>query len=153
MLRRVVAFCFLLAFAHLAAAVCAAASGWKPVTPQDLKLSAADIGDAEADAAILFREGALNDDENDGTSLKLYIRIKIFNDRGRRFADIQLPYKVELGKITDIHARTIKPDGTPVDVDDKDIFDKLILKNSNGTHRAKAFSMPAVEPGVIIEYR
>jgi hypothetical protein len=129
------------------------AASWKPVTAQDLKITAAQIGDPEADAAILFREGTLNDDENDGTSLKLYIRIKIFNDRGRRFADVELPYKVELGKITDVQARTIRPDGTTVEVEGRDIFDKLIFKNSNGTHRAKVFSMPAVEPGSIIEYR
>ncbi len=154
MFRCVVLFCSLLAVAHLTAEVCAAtASGWKLVTPQDLKLTAKDIGDAEADAAILFRDGALNDDENDGTSLKLYIRIKIFNDRGRRFADVQLPYKVELGKITDVHARTVKADGTVIEVDEKDIFDKLILKNSHGTHRAKVFSMPGVDAGAIIEYR
>jgi hypothetical protein len=153
MLRRVVAFCTWLVFAHLTAIVCLAASGWKPVTPQDLKLTAADLGDADADAAILFREGTLNDGEIDGTNLKLYIRIKIFNDRGRRYGDVQLPYKVELGKITDVHARAIKADGTVIDVENKDIFDKLIVKNSSGTHRAKVFSMPGVEPGTIIEYR
>ena len=153
MLRRLVVLLSLLAFAPLSSHSSTAAASWKPVTAQDLKITAAEIGDPEADAAILFREGTLDDDENDGTSLRLYIRIKIFNDRGRRFADIQLPYKVELGKITDVEARTIRPDGTPVEVESRDIFDKLIFKNSNGTHRAKVFSMPAVEPGTIIEYR
>ncbi len=129
------------------------ATGWKPVTSQELKLTAKDLGDAEADAAILFREGTLRDDDIEGTNLLLYIRIKIFNDRGRRFADIQLPYKKELGKITDVSARTIKPDGTIVDVEARDIFDKLILKSSERTERAKVFSMPGVESGSIIEYR
>jgi hypothetical protein len=129
------------------------AVGWKPVTPQELKLTAKDLGDAEADAAILFRDGTLKDDDVEGTNLILYIRIKIFNDRGRRFADIQLPYKKELGKIVDVSARTIKPDGTIIEVEDSDIFDKLILKSSTRTERAKVFSMPGVEPGSIIEYR
>jgi transglutaminase-like putative cysteine protease len=152
MLRRFVIRLSLFAFALVNLPDSLAAS-WKPVTAQDLKITAAEIGDPEADAAILFREGTLNDDENDGTSLKLYIRIKIFNDRGRRFADIELPYKVELGKIADVQARTIRPDGTIIEVEGRDIFDKLIFKNSTGTHRAKVFSMPAVEPGSIIEYR
>jgi hypothetical protein len=153
MLRRFVTLLSLFVCAHLTAQLTVAAGGWKPVTPQDLKITATEIGDPEADAAILFREGTLNDDENDGTSLKLYIRIKIFNDRGRRYGDIQLPYKVELGKITDVQARTIRPDGTILEVEGRDIFDKLIFKNSEGTHRAKVFSMPGVEPGSIIEYR
>ena len=90
MLRRFVILVSLFVFAPWNPQNSLAAS-WKPVTAQDLKITATEIGDPEADAAILFREGTLNDDENDGTNLKLYIRIKIFNDRGRRFADIDLP--------------------------------------------------------------
>ncbi|MEW6130159.1 MAG: DUF3857 domain-containing protein [Acidobacteriota bacterium] len=148
-------FMFLFSFLLVAPFAFAAkpAAGWKPVTPEDLRLTAKDLGDAEADAAILFREGVLNDDDNQGTSLRLYIRIKIFNDRGRRFADIELPYKKELGKITDVSARTIKPDGTIIEVADRDIFDKLIFKSSTRTERAKVFTLSGVEPGTIIEYR
>ncbi len=130
-----------------------AASSWKPVTSQDLKITASDIGDPEADAAILFREGELNDNDPEGTSLKVYIRIKIFNERGRRYGDVELPYKVELGKITDVHARTIRPDGTAIEVEGRDIFDKLLVKTSHAVWRARVFSMPAVEAGSIIEYR
>jgi hypothetical protein len=114
---------------------------------------AADTGDPEADAAILLREGELTDNDIEGTSLKIFIRIKIFNERGRRFADVQLPYSVEMGKITDVHARTIKPDGKVVEVEGRDILDKLVLKTNHGVYRAKVFSMPAIEPGAIIEYR
>jgi uncharacterized protein DUF3857/transglutaminase superfamily protein len=130
-----------------------AVSSWKPVTPQELRMTAADIGDPEADAAILFREGELNDNSAEGTSLKIYIRIKIFNERGRRYGDVQLPYHTELGKINDVHARTTRSDGSAVEVDGRDIFDKLLVKTSHGIHRAKVFSMPAVEAGSIIEYR
>ncbi len=87
-------------------------ANWKSVSPQELKMKASDIGDPDADAAILFREGELNDNNAEGTGLKVYIRIKIFNERGRRYADVQLPYRVEQGRITDVHARTIRPDGT-----------------------------------------
>jgi transglutaminase-like putative cysteine protease len=129
------------------------ASGWKPITDQDLKLTAADIGDPEADAAILLREGELNDNNPEGTSLKVYIRIKVFTERGRRYLDVQLPYKLELGRITEVEARTIRPDGTPIEVPGRDILDKLLVKSAKGVWRAKVFSMPAVEAGSIIEYR
>jgi transglutaminase-like putative cysteine protease len=142
---------FLLAFLHGAEA--ARASNWRPITPQDLNLTAGDTGDPEADAAVLFREGELNDNTAEGTSLKLYIRIKIFNERGRRFVDVQLPYRADLCRLTEVRARTIRPDGFPIDVDSKDVFDKLLLKTGHGVWRAKAFSMPAVEVGSIIEYR
>ncbi|HVG20727.1 MAG TPA: DUF3857 and transglutaminase domain-containing protein, partial [Blastocatellia bacterium] len=129
------------------------ASSWRTVTEQDLAMTADAIGDPEADAAILFREGELNDKYAEGTSLKSYLRIKIFNERGRRYKDVQLPYKVELGRVTDVSARTIRPDGSVVEVAGRDIFDKVLMKTSHGIWRAKVFSMPAVEPGAIIEYR
>jgi transglutaminase-like putative cysteine protease len=127
--------------------------GWKPVTARELALTAADVGEPDADAVILFREGDLNDTYPDGTSLKIYIRMKIFNERGRRWADVLVPYRVEQGRITDVHARTIRPDGTTIDVDSRDVFDRLLFKTSHGVWRAKVFSMPAVESGSIIEYR
>ncbi|MEW6210258.1 MAG: DUF3857 and transglutaminase domain-containing protein, partial [Acidobacteriota bacterium] len=151
MLRRWIALFWLLTFAHTARE--ANASDWLAITPQELRLEAADIGDPQADAVILFREGELNDNDPEGTNLKVYIRIKIFNDRGRRFADVQLPYSTALGRITDIEARTIRPDGSVVEVRGRDILDKLVLKTRHSVHRAKVFSMPAVEAGAIIEYR
>jgi hypothetical protein len=130
-----------------------AASGWRQVTAQELRMTADEVGDPEADAALLFREGELNDKYPEGTSLKLYLRIKIFNERGRRYKDVQLPYKVGLGRVTDVSARTIRPDGSVVEVAGRDIFDKVLVKTSHSVWRAKVFSMPAVEPGAIIEYR
>ena len=99
------------------------------------------------------REGELNDTYTDGTSLKVYIRIKTFNDRGRRYAEVQLPYRVELGGISDVQARTIRPDGSMIEVESRDVFDKVLLKTRHGIWRAKVFTMPAVEAGAIIEYR
>lgn len=150
--RRWIYVILLMAAGHLAAGATDAAN-WRPVTPRELNLTAKSIGDAEAEAAILFREGELNDNIAEGTSLKLYIRIKIFNDRGRRYGEIQLPFRAELGRITDVSARTIRPDGSIVEVEGSDILDKIILKTSQSVWRAKVISMPAIEAGAIIEYR
>lgn len=152
MLRQRVLLLVILIFA-CAGASRSAANNWRPVTEQELHMTAASIGDPEADAAILFREGELNDHFTDATVFKIYIRIKIFNDRGRRYGDIELPYRVELGRISDVSARTIKPDGSAVEVSSLDIYDHVILKTNHSVWRAKVFSMPAVEAGSIIEYR
>jgi hypothetical protein len=130
-----------------------AGSGWRPVTPQDRNITAADIGDPEADAAILFREGDLDDDDAEGTSLKVYVRIKVFTDRGRRYGDVQLPYRAELGRINDVHARTVHPDSKEFPVEGREIYDKLLVTTGHSIWRAKTFSMPSVEAGSIIEYR
>src|SRR5262249_8738897 len=128
-------------------------AGWRPVTVDELRMTALSIGDPEADAAGLFREGGLNDNYPDGTSLKLYVRIKVFNDRGRRYGEVQIPYRVDLGRVTDVKARTVRPDGAPVEVEEKDIFDRVVLRTAHSVWRAKVFSMPAVEAGSIIESR
>ena len=151
MVRLWLIFISILVFAHASANRCEA--NWRPVTPQDLSMTAAALGIPDADAAILFREGELNDTYTDGTSLKVYIRSKTFNDRGRRYAEVQLPYRVELGGISDVQARTIRPDGSMVEVESRDVFDKVLLKTRHGIWRAKVFTMPAVEAGAIIEYR
>ncbi|HWO02426.1 MAG TPA: DUF3857 and transglutaminase domain-containing protein [Blastocatellia bacterium] len=152
MLRLWIVVISILALAH-ASANTSAAANWRPVTPQELMMTAAALGRPDAEAAVLFREGELNDTYADGTSLKVYIRIKIFSDRGRRYAEVQLPYRVELGRVSDLHARTIRPDGSMVEVESRDVFDKILLKTNHGIWRAKVFTMPAVEAGAIIEYR
>ncbi len=152
MLRQWILLLLILFFAYVGERR-SAASNWRPITAQELKMTAVAIGDPEADAAMLFREGDLNDNYPDCTSLRVYIRIKIFNDRGRRYGDVQLPYRVELGRITDVSARTVRPDGSVVEVAGRDIFDRIILRTNQGVWRAKVFSMPAVEAGSIIEYR
>src|SRR4051812_12800698 len=127
MLRRCLVIAFSLLLFFLAERQGAAAN-WHAVSDEERRLTAADIGDPEADAAILFREGHLDDTSPDGTTLRVYLRIKIFNERGRRYADVQLPYRVELGRITDVSARTIRADGSVIDVTSRDIFDRVMLK-------------------------
>jgi len=151
----------LLAFGIIAASIqflppppCSgASSGWKPICADDLAVSAVSIGYPDADAAILLREGELDDEMSEGTSLKIYVRMKVFTERGRRYGDVQLPYRLDLGKIVDVHARTVRPDGKAVEVERRDIFDKLLITSGRNIWRAKTFSMPSVEPGSIIEYR
>ncbi|MGH9762451.1 MAG: DUF3857 domain-containing protein, partial [Blastocatellia bacterium] len=118
-----------------------------------MKITAESIGQPDAEAAILLREGVLADEGETGTALRIYIRIKIFRESGRRYADVQLPYRLDLGKISDVHARTVRPDGSVVSVEGRDIFDKLLLTTAHSVWRAKTFSLPSVIPGSIIEYR
>jgi hypothetical protein len=143
----------LLMMLFMGAAKGRASSGWKPLGADDLDVTATSIGYPDADAAILLREGDLDDDSSEGTSLKIYVRMKVFNERGRRYGDVRLPYRLDLGKIADVHARTVRPDGKAIEVEKKDIFDKLLITSGRSVWRAKTFSMPSVEPGSIIEYR
>ena len=128
---------------------------WRAIDPAELA-SKTPVVEKDADAEALFWEVRVAD-EVDGstpqTVLRHYIRIKIFTERGRESQSrIDIPYLVNWS-IKDIAARTIKPDGTIVELKKEDVFERTILKSSGLKIKAKSFAMPGVEPGAIIEYR
>jgi Domain of Unknown Function with PDB structure (DUF3857) len=144
-----------MALIGLAQATAFAGDEWKPVDPADLALKAP-VVEADADAEALFWEVRVADDAMGGdlrTVLNHYIRIKIFTERGKESqSQVDITY---LGstKITDIAGRTIKPDGSIVELKKDAVFERTIVKVSGAKLKAKSFAMPAVEPGAIIEYR
>ncbi|MET0646728.1 MAG: DUF3857 domain-containing protein [Pyrinomonadaceae bacterium] len=132
---------------------------WKPVDPSEIALSAPTV-EKDADAEALFWEVRVAD-EAEGyaprTVLRHYVRIKIYNERGRESqskVDILAPkFGGREIKISDIAGRTIKPDGTIVELKKEDIFERTVVKSGGLKVKAKSFAMPGVEPGSIIEYR
>jgi hypothetical protein len=103
-----------------------------------------------APAIILFRE-VDRDDRGLTAHEDVYFRIKILTEEGRKYADIEIPYWKEQGSIVNIHARTIKPDGSVVNYDGK-VFDKSIVKARGVKYLAKTFTLPDIQVGGIIEY-
>jgi hypothetical protein len=129
-----------------------AGDDWRPVTPEELA-SKTPVVEKDADAEAIFWEVRIDDSQPEELSLKNYIRVKIFTDRGKDSqSKIDLPY-LGSNRIKDIAARVIKPDGTIVEVKKEDIFDRTIVKANGVKVKAKSFALPGVEPGSIIEYR
>jgi Domain of Unknown Function with PDB structure (DUF3857)/Transglutaminase-like superfamily len=155
---------FLLAAAFaLAPAFDASASGgdkdWRPVDPSQLSMTAP-VVEKDADAEALFWEVRVVYEDSGGepsTVLNHYVRIKIFNERGRESqSKVELPsykYRGRTIKIKDIAARTIKPDGSTVELKKEDIFERDVVKANGLKVKAMTFAMPGVEAGSIIEYR
>ena len=78
----------------------------------------------------------------------------MFNDAGKDQAStIDLVTFRKNTAITDISARTIKPDGTILEMGRGAVQDRNILRAGGISVRAKSFTLPGVEPGAIIEYR
>lgn len=133
-------------------------NNWKPLDPSELSLKAP-VVEKEADAEALFWEVRVEDkDEYQGDLVfQHYIRIKVFTERGRESqSKIDIPFGKFYGsniKIKDIAGRTIKPDGTIVELKKEDIFERTVARASGVKAQAKSFAMPSVEPGAIIEYR
>jgi hypothetical protein len=113
---------------------------------------AAPVVEKDADAEALFWEVRVNDEDMD-TVLSHYVRIKVFTERGKEsHGTVEIHYSGRT-KIKDIAGRTIKPDGTILELKKDAIFDRTLAKAGGFKVKVKSFAMPGVEPGVIIEYR
>jgi hypothetical protein len=133
--------------------------GWLPVDPAHLAMKAP-VVEPDADAEAIFWEVRVADEVESGsprTVLNHYIRIKVFTERGRESQSrVDILAARAFGRAISIHdiaGRTIRPDGTVVELKKQDIFERDVIRANGIKVKAKTFAMPAVEPGAIIEYR
>lgn len=125
---------------------------WEPVTDQDWAVAESDSLNIH-DAVILFDKGYTNDTDGQKKTEKIYRRIKIFNERGRDYAAIDIPYNPKNQKLTSIVGRTHLPDGTILELEKTDIRHNDFLKASKYLIKQKSFVLPGVVDGCIIEYQ
>src|SRR5258708_21782341 len=147
------ALAYLLGCASFAAA--ASGNDWRAVDPAELA-SKTPVVDKDADAEAIFWEVRVADEIEGGSARKVlshYIRIKIFTDRGRESQSrIDIPF-TSGASIKDVFARTVKPDGSTIEVKKEDVYERTIVKTGGLRVKVKSFALPGVEPGAIIEYR
>ena len=125
---------------------------WRPVDPADLALKTA-VVEPNADAEAIFWDIRIDDGGQNDLVLNHYVRIKIFTERGRdQYSKIDIPY-IDGVKIKDVAARTIKPDGSIVELLKDDIIEKTVVKVSGLKLRTKTFAFPGIEPSAIVEYK
>lgn len=125
---------------------------WRPVDPSHLAMKASSV-EKDADAEAIFWEVKVDDGDVGELVFTNYIRVKVFTDRGKESQSrIDLHYYGR-SRIKDIAARTIKPDGSIVELKSADVYERTIVKVSGLKVKAKSFALPGVEPGSIVEYR
>jgi len=130
----------------------ALAQAWKPIDPAHLALKAP-VVEKDADAEALLWEVYINTASDSGTDFIHLVRVKIFTERGKETqSKIDIPYLSGVS-VKDISGRTIKPDGTIIELKKDAIFDRELIKSGRFKLKAKSFAMPGIEPGAIIEYR
>lgn len=126
---------------------------WKPVTPEELKMTS--VPEAPGAPAIyLYRQVDRNDagvQRARGVREYNYVRIKVLTEEGREQGNVVIPYFKGLTSIAGIRARTIQPDGKIVEFDGK-VFDQIVEKKKGEKVQAKTFTLPDVHAGSIIEY-
>ena len=138
----------------------AQASLAKPVSAFDVSaaslLKSAPSAVAFPDAAsITLRDESVAELHADGTVVDVtHETFKIFNQRAHNKAEISIAYNASNEKITNVHARTIKPDGTVLTAGAGDIHQSAPFSEYAMYDDAKinGISMPGVEDGAIIDY-
>jgi uncharacterized protein DUF3857/transglutaminase superfamily protein len=145
-------------FAFLALASSASAADWKPIDAAQLAMKAPRV-QTDADAEALFWDVRVADEFSETSTLGArtvfdhYVRIKIFTERGRdAYATVDLPYESGI-QISDVAARTIKNDGSVVELKKGDIYERTVVKSNDVRVKAVSFAVPAIAPGTIVEYR
>src|SRR5262245_25879347 len=114
-----------------------AEQNWKAIDPSEIALNAPKV-DKDADAEAIFWEIEVEDHE-DHAILSHYIRIKIFGERGR---DSQSKVDLSFGgknKIEDISGRTVKADGTVLDLNASSVFERTLARAKGLKVQAKSF--------------
>jgi len=104
---------------------------------------------------IALRDESVTHLNADGSGTDVtHLTIKIFNERGRAAADVSIPYNTSTDKISNVHARTIKADGTVLEAGPGDIHETSPFSSYAMYDDAKVtgISMPGVENGAIIDY-
>lgn len=135
--------------------ITASGADWLPVGTAELSRKTPRL-DKAADAEAIFWDVRIEDRLMGGDlSLTMihYIRIKIYTERGKeQYSTVEIP---RFGKrsISEVAGRTIKSDGTAIELKKDAIFDRELVKTKGLKLRGKTFVLPNVEPGDIIEYR
>ena len=117
------------------------------LTPADLQMTD-NVKQPGALAMILCF--AVETDNTKSTETRS-MRIKIFKEEGKKYANVEIPYVEKFSEVQGIEARTISPDGKVTPFTDQ-IFDREIVKAKKFRYRAKVLVLPNVQAGSLIEY-
>jgi hypothetical protein len=126
---------------------------WQPISQEELKMTSEPKAPG-APAITLYRQVDRNDigiQRGRGATEYNYVRIKVFTEEGRKYVSVEIPFLRQRTNISNIRARTVRPDGTIADFDGK-VYEQTLEKTKGVKYLAKTFTVPDVQVGSIIEY-
>jgi len=126
---------------------------WQPISQEELKMTRVPEAPG-APAVYLYRQVDRNDmgvQRGRGATEYNYVRIKVFTEEGRKHANVEIPFQRQRTNVSNIRARTVRPDGTIANFDGK-VYEQTLEKTKGVKYLAKTFTVPDVQVGSIIEY-
>ena len=130
---------------------------WLPISDEERALKAPRVEKDAGAEVLLWRVRVVDEVLGNRVDLQRvlynYVRVKIFDDKGKEKAStVDLTYR-DPGSILSVAGRTIQPDGTILELDKKAIQRRDLVRAGRASEKAVSFAMPGVAPGSIIEYR
>lgn len=129
---------------------------WPPLPPEHRALAQSSV-EKDADAEALLWQVKVDDQlEQDGVvSIRdHFMRVKVFTQKGAQdWSKEEIDYPRKGVSISDLAARTVRPDGSVLTMEKRAISKETIVKTASGSINRLSFALPGVEPGVIVEYR
>src|SRR5436309_2131247 len=110
---------------------------WSEITPEERSLKRVDQ-DPDADAVVLLNERngkILKEADETLNVLDYHVRYKVLTERGKRYGTFEIPAG-KYSRVSNIRARTVKPDGTAIMVSPDQIFEKVFLQVADYTETA-----------------
>lgn len=105
--------------------------------------------DSVANSVVLYHSGVIDINIKSGSSLKVFKRIKLYNNKAYKYATIKLPYRVKSENITNVKAFTYNLiDGKIV----KEKVNDIIKEETTDYYNQVKFTFPNLKNGSIIEY-
>ncbi len=126
----------------------AATADWPAITPEDKAMTSIPQ-QPDAPAVMLYREENTDDTKRFRT---VYVRIKVLTEAGRKYADVEIPVGRNPFVISELSGRTVHADGQVIPLEDQPL-DKIAIKDHGVRVHVKAFTLPAVQVGSILDYR
>jgi len=129
-----------------------AAPAWLPVEKSDLDASASKI-DPDASAEILYRLEEIDDKAENSITYRSYQRIKVYNEKGVPELNKIDINSSDTAKLKNVSARVIKPDGSIVNIEQKDFYTRDIVRQGRQSLKVTSFAFPSLTAGCIIEWQ
>jgi len=109
----------------------------------------------QAGAIILYCDEKIDINSDDSLAYEGHFLIKVLNERGKKYGEVEVGYDSTFEKLELIYAHTITPSGEVISVGKKHMRDvsKYLNFPLYSNARAMIISMPEVTEGAVIEYK
>lgn len=127
------------------------------VIQKSIQNAPAEPNNPEESAVVLWESEVYDIDEDSKHVYSTRRVVKIFNEEGYHLSGIRIPYTDGADDVTIHHARTLKPDGTQVELEEREIVRGITPSSFTdaGLHvdtRLMYFELPKISDGCIIDY-